>query len=102
MKSYKEFMKFTLKAQTTKKCPEGYRFDKNLGVCVPKRVGRYYPFYGFGGRNVGSQSGQNGNGNGNGNRNGNGNGNGNGSSGGNGAGGNGASGGNGSGGGNGG
>ena len=66
MKSYKEFMNFTLKAQTTKKCPEGYRFDKHLGVCVPKKVGRYYPFYGFGGRSVGSQNG-NGNGNGNGN-----------------------------------
>ena len=51
MKSYKEFMNFTLKAQTTKKCPEGYRFDKSLGVCVPKGVTRYYPFYGFGSRN---------------------------------------------------
>ena len=67
MKSYKEFMNFTLKAQTTKKCPEGYRFDKNLGVCVPKGVARYYPFYGLGSRSNGSQSGQNGNGNGNGN-----------------------------------
>ena len=98
MKSYKEFMNFTLKAQTTKKCPEGYRFDKNLGVCVPKGVARYYPFYGLGSRSNGSQSGQNGNGNGNGNGNSNGNGNGNGGS----AGGNGSSGGNGSGGGNGG
>ena len=89
-------MNFTLKAQTTKKCPEGYRFDKNLGVCVPKGVARYYPFYGLGSRSNGSQSGQNGNGNGNGN--GNANGNGNGGS----AGGNGSSGGNGSGGGNGG
>tara|TARA_B100000900_G_scaffold360021_1_gene331822 strand:+ start:46 stop:351 length:306 start_codon:yes stop_codon:yes gene_type:complete len=100
MKSYKEFINFTLKAQTTKKCPEGYRFDKNLGVCVPKGVTRYYPFYGLGSRSNGSQNSQNGNGNGDGN--GNGNGNGNGSSSGNGAGGNGASGGNGSGGGNGG
>ena len=98
MKSYKEFMNFTLKAQTTKKCPEGYRFDKNLGVCVRKGVARYYPFYGLGSRSNGSQSGQNGNGNGNGDGNGNGNGNGNGGS----AGGNGSSGGNGSGGGNGG
>ena len=98
MKSYKEFMNFTLKAQTTKKCPEGYRFDKNLGVCVPKGVARYYPFYGLGSRSNGSQSGQNGNGNGNGDGNGNGNGNGNGGS----AGGIGSSGGNGSGGGNGG
>ena len=98
MKSYKEFMNFTLKAQTTKKCPEGYRFDKNLGVCVPKGEARYYPFYGLGSRSNGSQSGQNGNGNGNGDGNGNGNGNGNGGS----AGGNGSSGGNGSGGGNGG
>ena len=89
-------MNFTLKAQTTKKCPEGYRFDKNLGVCVPKGVARYYPFYGLGSRSNGSQNGQNGNGNGNGN--GNKNGNGNGGS----AGGNGSSGGNGSGGGNGG
>ena len=55
MKSYKEFMNFTLKAQVSKKCPEGYRFDKHLGVCVPKKVSRYYPFYGFGGRGVGSQ-----------------------------------------------
>ena len=98
MKSYKEFMNFTLKAQTTKKCPEGYRFDKNLGVCVHKGVARYYTFYGLGSRSNGSQSGQNGNGNGNGDGNGNGNGNGNGGS----AGGNGSSGGNGSGGGNGG
>ena len=98
MKSYKEFMNFTLKAQTTKKCPEGYRFDKNLGVCVPKGVARYYPFYGLGSRSNGSQSGQNGNGNGNGDGNGNGNGNGNGGS----AGGHGSSGGNGAGGGNGG
>ena len=98
MKSYKEFMNFTLKAQTTKKCPEGYRFDKNLGVCVPKGVARYYPFYGLGSRSNGSQSGQNGNGFGIGNGYGNGNGNGNGGS----AGGNGSSGGNGSGGGNGG
>ena len=98
MKSYKEFMNFTLKAQTTKKCPEGYRFDKNLGVCVPKGVARYYPFYGLGSRSNGSQSGQNGNGNGNGYGNGNGNGNGNGGA----AGGNGSSGGHGAGGGNGG
>ena len=94
MKSYKEFMNFTLKAQTTKKCPEGDRRDRNLGVCVPKGVARYYPFYGLGSRSNGSQNGQNGNGHGNGN----GNGNGNGGS----AGGNGSSGGNGSGGGNGG
>ena len=31
-------MNFTLKAQVSKKCPEGYRFDKHLGVCVPKKV----------------------------------------------------------------
>ena len=83
MKSYKEFMNFTLKAQTTKKCPEGYRFDKNLGVCVPKGVARYYPFYGLGSRSNGSQSGQNGNGGsagGNGSSGGNGSGGGNGGS----------------------
>ena len=83
MKSYKEFMNFTLKAQTTKKCPEGYRFDKNLGVCVPKGVARYYPFYGLGSRSNGSQNGQNGNGEsagGNGSSGGNGSGGGNGGS----------------------
>ena len=70
MKSYKEFMNFTLKAQTTKKCPEGYRFDKKLRVCVPIGVTRYYPYYGNGSSkqtDTSNDNGQNGNGqNGNG------------------------------------
>ena len=66
------FRSFITAAQKTKKCPEGYRFDKSLGVCVPKGVTRYYPFYGFGSRNgttstTSNNNGQNGNGsNGNG------------------------------------
>ncbi len=80
------FRSFITAAQKTKKCPDGYRFDKRLQVCVPIGVTRYYPY--FGGRNGGNNQqtdtsnndGQNGNGsNGNGNG-----GNGNGSSGGNG------------------
>ena len=70
MKSYKEFMNFTLKAQTTKKCPEGYRFDEKLKVCVPTGVTRYYPYYGNGSSkqtDTSNNNGQNGNGsNGNG------------------------------------
>ena len=31
-----------------KKCPEGFRFDDKLKVCVPKGQGRYYGAYGFG------------------------------------------------------
>ena len=76
------FKTFITAAQKTKKCPEGYRFDKKLQVCVPIGVTRYYPY--FGGRNSNAQSSQqssdsdtNGNGtNGNGSNNTNGNGNG--------------------------
>ena len=78
------FKTFITAAQKTKKCPEGYRFDKKLQVCVPIGVTRYYPY--FGGRNGNGQDNQqssddntNGNGtNGNGSNNTNGNGNGNG------------------------
>ena len=69
------------------KCPPGYKFDRKLMACVPKKT-RFktvyaYPYF-FGGTKSGdqsgqAQSGQNGNGNGNGNGNaqgGNGNGNG--------------------------
>ena len=79
------FRTFITAAQQTKKCPEGYRFDKKLQVCVPIGVSRYYPY--FGGRNNNGQDNQqsnddntnntNGNGtNGNGSNNTNGNGNG--------------------------
>ena len=67
------------------KCPPGYKFDRKLMACVPKKT-RFktvyaYPYF-FGGTKSGdqsgqAQSGQNGNGNGNGNAQG-GNGNGNG------------------------
>ena len=84
------FRSFITAAQKTKKCPEGYRFDKKLQVCVPIGVSRYYPY--FGGRNGNGQDSQqsnddntnntNGNGtNGNGSNNTNGNGNGNGNGG---------------------
>ena len=81
------FKTFITAAQKTKKCPEGYRFDKKLQVCVPIGVTRYYPY--FGGRNSNGQDNQqssddntNGNGtNGNGSNNTNGNGNGNGGNG---------------------
>tara|TARA_Y100000994_G_scaffold245825_1_gene248049 strand:+ start:115 stop:375 length:261 start_codon:yes stop_codon:yes gene_type:complete len=81
------FKTFITAAQKTKKCPEGYRFDKKLQVCVPIGVTRYYPY--FGGRNGNGQDNQqssddntNGNGtNGNGSNNTNGNGNGNGGNG---------------------
>ena len=62
MKGFKEFM---MTAQKTKKCPEGYKFSKELGVCGPIVQRRYYPFYSYKGSS-------NGNGNGNGNQNGNG------------------------------
>ena len=39
------FKQFILKAQTTKKCPPGYRFDEKLGVCVPVHS-RGYPYLG--------------------------------------------------------
>ena len=81
------FKTFITAAQKTKKCPEGYRFDKKLQVCGPIGVTRYYPY--FGGRNGNGQDNQqssddntNGNGtNGNGSNNTNGNGNGNGGNG---------------------
>ena len=67
------------------KCPSGYKFDRKLMACVPKRS-RYktvyaYPYFGGGSKSGDqsgqSQDGQNGNGNGNGNaQSGNGNGNG--------------------------
>ena len=50
------FRSFITAAQQTKKCPEGYRFDKKLQVCVPIGVTRYYPY--FGGRNSNAQSSQ--------------------------------------------
>ena len=75
------------------KCPPGYKYDKKLRSCVPKRGFVYaYPFFGRpkdtsnqNGQNAQGSNGQNGNGQtGNGNGNGAGNGNGNGASGGNG------------------
>ena len=65
------FKQFILKAQTTKKCPPGYRFDEKLGVCVPVHS-RGYPYLGTtsktanGDANNNTQNGTNGNGNGNG------------------------------------
>ena len=59
------------------KCPPGYKFDRKLMACVPKKS-RFktvyaYPYF-FGGTKSGDQSGQTQNGqNGNGNGNGNGN-----------------------------
>jgi len=50
------FRSFITAAQKTKKCPEGYRFDKKLQVCVPIGVSRYYPY--FGGRNGNGQDSQ--------------------------------------------
>ena len=74
------FRSFITAAQQTKKCPEGYRFDKKLQVCVPTGVTRYYPY--FGGRNGNGQDNQQSDDNTNNNTNGNGtNGNGNGSNG---------------------
>jgi len=32
-----------MNAQKQKRCPDGYRFDKALNVCVPIGVTRYYP-----------------------------------------------------------
>ena len=65
------FKQFILKAQTTKKCPPGYRFDEKLGVCVPVHS-KGYPYLGTtsktanGDANNNTQNGTNGNGNGNG------------------------------------
>ena len=58
MKGFKEFINLTAQ----KKCPEGYRFDKKLGVCVPIGHKGYYPYYGY--RNGGNGNGGNGGGNG--------------------------------------
>ena len=66
MKTLKQFI---LKAQKTKKCPPGYRFDEKLGVCVPV-YSRGYPYLGGtskntnGDANNNAQNGANGNGNG--------------------------------------
>ena len=74
-----KFKQFMLQAQKQKKCPEGYRFDKKLQVCVPIGVTRYYPY--FGSRNGNGQDNQQSDDNTNNNTNGNGT-NGNGSNGG--------------------
>ena len=50
------FKTFITAAQKTKKCPEGYRFDNKLKVCVPTGVTRYYPY--FGGKNGNGQDNQ--------------------------------------------
>ena len=50
------FRTFITAAQKTKKCPEGYRFDEKLKVCVPIGVTRYYPY--FGGKNGSGQDNQ--------------------------------------------
>ena len=50
------FRSFITAAQKTKKCSEGYRFDKKLQVCVPIGVTRYYPY--FGGKNGNGQNNQ--------------------------------------------
>ena len=82
MKTLKQFI---LKAQKTKKCPPGYRFDEKLGVCVPM-YRRGYPYLGGtsktanGDANNNAQNGANGNGNGANGGNGSGNGGGNGGS----------------------
>ena len=89
MIGFKEFIMTAITAQK-EKCPEGYRFSKKLGVCVPKGHRTYYPFYGYrngGNGNDNQNQNQNGNGangngsngngsNGNGGNGGNGNGNG--------------------------
>ena len=73
------FKKFMMNAQKQKRCPDGYRFDKALQVCVPVGVTRYYPYFGARGNNdqetdTSNGNGQNGNGsNGNGSSGGNGN-----------------------------
>ena len=60
MKTLKQFI---LKAQKTKKCPPGYRFDEKLGVCVPM-YSRGYPYLGGTSKTA---NGGNGSGNGGGN-----------------------------------
>ena len=44
MIDFKQFMNLTAQ----RKCPEGFRYDEKLKVCVPKGQGRYYGAYGFG------------------------------------------------------
>ena len=56
------FRSFITAAQKTKKCPDGYRFDKKLRVCVPIGVTRYYPYYGNGQSGNGNNNSGNGNG----------------------------------------
>ena len=41
-----------MNAQKQKRCPDGYRFDKALNVCVPIGVTRYYPYFGGRGNGV--------------------------------------------------
>ena len=64
------FRTFITAAQKTKKCPDGYRFDERLKVCVPIGVTRYYPY--FGGKNGNGQDNQQSDDNTNNNTNGNG------------------------------
>ena len=40
------FQKF-MNLMAQKKCPEGFRFDDKLKVCVPKGQGRYYGTHTF-------------------------------------------------------
>ena len=65
-----KFKQFMLQAQKQKRCPDGFRFDKKLQVCVPIGVSRYYPY--FGGRNGNGQDNQQSDDNTNNNTNGNG------------------------------
>ena len=89
MKTFKEIQEQLYNS----KCPPGYKYDKKLKSCVPKKATVYYayPYFGRSSEpsNQSGQSAQTGNGNGqtgngNGNGNGAGNGNGNGAGGGNG------------------
>ena len=54
MIDFKQFMNLTAQ----RKCPEGFRFDEKLKVCVPKGQGRYYGAYGFGIANNQNTSGE--------------------------------------------
>ena len=65
-----KFKQFMLQAQKQKRCPDGFRFDKKLQVCVPIGVSRYYPY--FGGRNGNGKDNQQSDDNTNNNTNGNG------------------------------
>ena len=84
MKKFKEYMSLV----ADKRCPDGYRFDNKLKVCVPTG-NKYvrYPFFGRIGTTSKNADTDNTNGNGDTNGNGNGNGNGNDGNGGNGGGG---------------